>query len=221
MLDTMLSIERAASFQVTYNVVGLFFNKVRSRIEADCHCLAFHSYDHKNLRRRFLMEIHSLRMVQARTWLRSLFYPALRKSSTKQLHMCRKLDYRIRGYRPPQSIITPNLTARNLCYYGFDWLASAGSSIGIDLPILKDHLVYIPILMDDFDLHRYRIAYDAWETETLKKIERAPFAVLGLHDCYSNYWLPTYQRFLERISVMGTFMTLDQVADEVLLGSCD
>ena len=221
MLDSMLALERSASCRVTYNVVGLLFNEVHSRIEADHHCLAFHSFNHEMARAGFLPGVHSWRALQARTWVRSLFHAALREPSTRQLHMCRKLDYRIRGYRPPQSLITPELTSRNLCYYGFDWLASARSSLKTSLPILKDHLVHIPVLFDDYALHRDGMAYERWESEALKRIESAPFVVFGLHDCYAESWLPSYGRFLERVGAMGTLMTLDQVADEVLIGSCD
>ncbi|MFH1681747.1 MAG: hypothetical protein ABIH26_14030, partial [Candidatus Eisenbacteria bacterium] len=221
MLDSMLSLERSVSCRATYNVVGLLFDDVRSRIEADLHCLAFHSYDHKAPRGWFRPGIRSWRVVHAKTWLRSLFRPALREPATRQLHMCRKLDYRIRGYRPPQSVITPELTARNLCYYGFEWLASAGSSLGVSVPVLKDHIVCIPVLFDDSALHRDGAPYEEWESWALKKIESAPFAVFGLHDCYAESWLPSYGRLLERVGTMGALMTLDQVADDVLLGSCD
>jgi hypothetical protein len=45
-LDEMLMIEKEANVKATYNVLGCFFNEIRERIEKDCHCIAFHSYDH-------------------------------------------------------------------------------------------------------------------------------------------------------------------------------
>ena len=43
----MLRIENELGVKATYNVVGCFMNEVRAIIEADGHCVAFHSYDHK------------------------------------------------------------------------------------------------------------------------------------------------------------------------------
>ncbi len=43
----MLRIENELGVKATYNVVGSFMNEVRATIEADGHCIAFHSYDHK------------------------------------------------------------------------------------------------------------------------------------------------------------------------------
>ena len=41
-----------------------------------------------------------------------------------QLPRCREVDYRIKGYRPPRSQITPELSDRNLLFHNFEWLAS-------------------------------------------------------------------------------------------------
>src|SRR5262249_124364 len=46
-LDEMLAVERDANIRASYNVVGIFLNEVRSRIESGRHCIAFHSFDHQ------------------------------------------------------------------------------------------------------------------------------------------------------------------------------
>ncbi len=45
-LTAMLAIERSARLSTTYCVVGSFMSEVRGAVEADGHCLAFHSFDH-------------------------------------------------------------------------------------------------------------------------------------------------------------------------------
>ena len=45
-LGAMLDIEAAAGIAATYNVVGAFLPEVRTAIEANGHCLGFHSFDH-------------------------------------------------------------------------------------------------------------------------------------------------------------------------------
>jgi len=46
----MLRIEGQLGLRVTYNVLGALLEKVRDKIEADGHCIAFHSYDHTRFR---------------------------------------------------------------------------------------------------------------------------------------------------------------------------
>ena len=60
-----------------------------------------------------------------------------------------------------------------------------------------------------------------WEQRALKTIEENELVVFGLHDCYSQYWLPGYCKMLERICQWGTFKTLDQLAAETFLASAE
>lgn len=46
-LEKMLNIEKEINIKTTYNVVGSLMNEVRTRIERDGHCVAFHSYNHQ------------------------------------------------------------------------------------------------------------------------------------------------------------------------------
>src|SRR5262249_41731425 len=118
-LEAMLAAERAAKVRVTYNVVGVLLNEVRPQIAADRHCIGFHSYDH-------VIEEGG-------------------DAPTRQLAQCRTVDYRIKGYRAPRSIISPELTDANLCLRNFEWLASSVSSLGIRQPGMANRVVRMPI----------------------------------------------------------------------------
>jgi hypothetical protein len=132
--------------------------------------------------------------------------------SEDQLSLCRSVDYRIKGYRPPQSRLTDELTESALCFHNFEWLASSAYSLGFDQPKVENRLVKIPALLDDWPMYSKGMAYEEWHNEVLQEIESAQFAAIGLHDCYAGYWLAHYAELLSELQEMGTFMTLNQVA---------
>jgi len=134
----------------------------------------------------------------------------------EQLARCRKVDYRIKGYRPPQSRLTPELTDEKLCFRNFEWLASSARSLGIRMPRLENGLVKIPIIFDDFDLYKGRLTYEEWEQRAIGIIEQHQFVAFRLHDCYVPYWLLSYRSFLEKIRGLGTLKTLNEVANEII-----
>jgi hypothetical protein len=138
----------------------------------------------------------------------------------EQLARCRKVDYRIKGYRPPGSRLTRELTDENLCFRNFEWLASSASSLGFRMPRMENGIVKTPILFDDFDLYKGRLTYEEWERKALGLIEQHDFVTFSLHDCYAAHWLPFYRSFLEKVRRLGTLMTLNEVANEVILGNC-
>lgn len=137
-----------------------------------------------------------------------------------QLSKCRRIDYRVKGYRPPQSKITPELNDKNLCYRNFEWLASSARSLGIKFPKMENRIVKLPILFDDFDLYKSRMKYQEWEQKAIESIQQNNFAAFCLHDCYAPYWLPHYREFLKQIRGLGKLKTLNEVVNEVILGSC-
>ncbi|MFL5956875.1 MAG: hypothetical protein ACJ756_05450 [Solirubrobacterales bacterium] len=187
-LDEMLAVERATGVSATYCVVGAFMDEVRPKLDADGHCVAFHSYDH-------------------------------RIDRLDQLTGCRRVDYRLKGYRPPRSVLTPELTDENLCFHNFEWLASSATSLGIDRPELRRRLVRIPIAFDDHPLHTGHASYAEWERRALRAIERRPFTAFSLHDCYGPLWLSRYPCFLEKVRGLGRLRTLDEVSADVLLAA--
>jgi peptidoglycan/xylan/chitin deacetylase (PgdA/CDA1 family) len=194
-LDRMLAIERDAGVRATYDVVGMLLADVRDRIEAGGHCLAFHSFDHH-------LETDG---------------NGPRAGGGDQLARCRAVDYRIKGYRVPQSRMTPELTDENLCFHNFEWLASSAHGWGFDEPRLEKRIVKIPIHFDDFPMHHDGMPWEEWERRALAAIEERDFTAFGLHDCYGDHWLPHYASFLQKLRARGTLRTMTEVADDVFL----
>ncbi len=215
-LEKMLSIEKKLDLKATYHVLGLLFEEVRGKIEKDGHACAFHSYDHKV----------PLESKPPRTAKKiSNFITGILKgvkpdaNGSDQLSKCRAIDYRVKGYRPAQSKITPEFTEENLGFHNFEWFASSAGSLNSKVPKSENGIVKIPILFDDFALYKNHMSYQAWEEEAINKIQGNDFVALSLHDCYADYWLPHYESFLKKIIPLGNFKTLDEVSAEVILCS--
>ena len=147
------------------------------------------------------------------------FHSYNHKIEEEQLARCRNVDYRIKGYRPPQSKIAPELTIENLSYHNFEWLASSVHSIKTNLPKLEKGIVNIPIMFDDYSMYKDKISYEEWESKAIETIEENDFVAFCLHDCYGNFWLPHYKNFLSKIQNKGKFKTFNQVADEMFLAN--
>jgi hypothetical protein len=210
-LSAMIRFEKATGIKATYNVLGCFFNEVREEIESNGHCLAFHSYDHA-IRKYWRYSRHYWRF-------RQLFTPSTENARySDQLYRCRLVDRRVRGFRPPQSRITPEWDDVNLVYRNFEWCATSSRKLA-DVPVMQNHLAKIPILLDDFPLYKSGMQFHDWEKRIVNEIGGRDFVAFGLHDCYADLWLPHYLAFLEKISRLGTLKTLDTVADETILGS--
>ena len=219
-LDRMLAEERRLGVAATYNVVGCIYDEVKEKIATDGHCLAFHSYDH----RQFSDTSRTLPSESARGDTQSIEFiePGLHgfAPGEQQLTQCRNVDYRTRGYRVPNSRLTPELTPQRLLRRNYDWLANSGPSVETTLPLYRDNIVYIPIMFDDFPLHTAAMDYQTWENWALDRIRQRDFVAFGLHDCYGAYWLDEYAQFLEKVAALGTLRTCDQVADDVVLAHC-
>jgi hypothetical protein len=133
-----------------------------------------------------------------------------------QLDRCRNIDYRIKGYRTPQSRLTAELTNATLLLHNFEWLASSRYSLSLNEPTLRDAIVYIPILFDDYPLHRGE-AYETWFTEGIREIVSHERAAISLHDCYGDRWLDRYRELLKTLGDLGRLRTLNEVAADVAL----
>jgi hypothetical protein len=140
--------------------------------------------------------------------------------SEEQLAACRKVDYRIKGYRPPQSQITRELTDAALCFHNFEWLASSARSLGFHQPKAENRLIKIPILFDDWAMYSEGKSYDHWRDEALQKISSSPFVALSLHDCYAQFWLHGYAKLLSEIQAMGRIRTMNGIAARILFANC-
>jgi len=210
-LEKMLDIEAEHGVKATYSVVGSIYKEVEEKIKRSGHAMAFHSFDHHIPGRlsRILqrMQIHLPMRVQDQNFFRP-----------KQLWKCREVDYRAKGYRPPQSLVPASLCDANLAHYNFEWLASSPRSIKSEVPCMKNAVVKIPVQFDDFPLYRGLSSYHAWEAEILDTVRRQPFFVFGLHDCYAPFWLDHYHSLLQQLKARASLMTLNEVAARVTLG---
>lgn len=133
----------------------------------------------------------------------------------EQLAACRRVDYRLKGYRAPQSRLTAELRDARLGWHNFEWLASSRSSLGFALPRLENGLVRIPILLDDFDMHRHGLSFAEWRRRTIEAIRGHDFVAFSLHDCYAGHWLPEYAEFLAEVKGMARLRTMDEVAADL------
>jgi hypothetical protein len=212
-LKEMLAIEKEMGVQATYNVLGLFLPEVKQRIEEDGHCLAFHSYDHwVDKEEKFSDRLLQFLKLQRKG-------TSTRHNGLGQLDRCRQIDFQIKGYRPPQSKITPELTDGNLAFHNFEWLASSEYSLGMRVPELRNRIVKIPILFDDFEMYKSKMQYEDWEEKAIESIKQSEFVSFSLHDCYGHLWLPYYRGFLEKIMRLGELKTLNEVASNMILSN--
>jgi len=191
-LASMLAVEATTGVRATYNLVGQLYGQYFDTIRSGGHAVAFHSWDH----------------VIAKD----------DKATREQLQRCREVDYRVKGYRPPQSRITPGLTDATLAWFNFEWLASSTSSLKAVAPSLSNAIVKIPVHMDDYAMFRHGVSFQAWEDAFWQGAGAQEFVVVGLHDCYAPHWLPHYEGFLRRLQERATLLTLDEVAARVTLG---
>ncbi len=212
-LTETLACEEAVGIKTTYNVVGRFLAEVRAPIERAGHCVAFHSYNHR-VRPWWPVTRHYHRLRRA---VASFSEVKSKNDHEDQLYSCRLVDGRVRGFRPPQSRPSPEWSDYRLTFRNFDWCATSAQGLGTTTPILQNQLVKIPIHFDEFSLYKAGESFDEWERRALATIERSDFTVFGLHDCYADLWLSKYPSFLKRIMDLGTFTTLDDVANAVLL----
>jgi hypothetical protein len=136
-----------------------------------------------------------------------------------QLAECREVDYRIKGYRTPRSLIPPTLTDEALAFHNFEWLASSAWSLGFDAPVLNNRVAKLPVAVDDFALYTGELTYSDWLEDVLERVANEPFTAIGLHDCYADLWLSHYPQFLEKVAALAEPMTLDAVAADLFLAS--
>ena len=213
-VTAMLRCEREAGLRATYNVVGRLLAEVRLEIEADGHCVAFHSYDHR-VDRRSRAPRSPHRFLEGP---RGASVAGL-AGGLDQVSACRRIDYRIKGYRVPRSRITPELTDDNLLFHNFEWLASSTASLGVSRAELRNGIVRVPVHLDDFGLYRKRLDYEAWTTKLRETVAAHDIPAVSLHDCYAHLWLDGYPQLLEQLGGLGEFRTLDDVAAAVTLAS--
>lgn len=212
-LQQMLAAEAAVGVKASYNVVGQFLSDIRAEIEAGGHGMAFHSFNHRvssfwsflNKHPRLFTEIHKL-----------LGKLQLRNAGN-QLYRCRTIDYRLKGYRPPQSVLTGELSDTNLCYHNFEWLGCWIPPQKARLPYLENRLVKIPMQLDDWPIYCEKVSYTDWEKAALNTVQENEFTAIGLHDCYAQYWIDHYESFLRKLGDLGELKTIESAANNIFL----
>jgi len=133
-----------------------------------------------------------------------------------QVLRCRQVDYRIPGYRPPQSRLTPELRDGHLAIHNFEWLASSEYSLGFPRPSLSNGVVKLPIKVDDYPLHAGQLIYDQWWDRVKSSINERSYLAVGLHDCYAEHWLEQYPDMLTCFQDHANVRRLGDVANLLL-----
>jgi peptidoglycan/xylan/chitin deacetylase (PgdA/CDA1 family) len=144
-----------------------------------------------------------------------------RNDSPDQLAQVRGVDLQVKGYRTAQSVITSELTNYALGFHNFEWLMSSAFSYGFDLPRIEHGIVKIPAHVDDHALSTGEVEYGEWLNRIMMMARGRKFLAIGLHDCYSEFWLAHYSQLLERLKNIGELWTCDQITNHVYLKDAD
>ena len=187
-LARMLEIEKSFGINTTYNILGLLFSTKYPEIISSNGA---HSIGFHSFN-------HNIADVE-------------------QLARCRHIDLRVRGYRPPRSLMTAELTDYDLTFFNFEWLANGVRSLTQVGCALQNGLVKIPIHRDDYLLFTGAVGYEQWERGVLDAAQGKALFGLGLHDCYSGKWLPFYPALLDKLAATGTFAGADEICDQMFL----
>jgi hypothetical protein len=184
-LRRMLDVEREHGVKTTYNILGQLFERNAPLIAQ--------SADHS-------IAFHTYNH---------------RLDSLDQLQQVRGVDLQVKGYRTGRSIITKELTDYALSFHNFEWLMSSARSFGFDLPRLENGIVKIPAHLDDYLLSSGELNYAEWMNRLITMTKEQPFVSLGLHDCYSRFWIERYSELLDRLKRVGELWTCDQITNQV------
>ena len=182
-LDRMLDIERAHGVRATYQVLGRLFRDAAPVITAS--------------------DTHAL----------AFHSYDHRIGDPSQLARTREVDLQVKGYRPPQSKITADLSDYNLSYWNFEWLLSSASGFGFYEPKVQNGIVKIPVHLDDWPLQTSQLTRAQWMARLCEEIRTRDFVALSLHDCYARQWLDWYPELLTELQALGELWTCDQVVN--------
>jgi len=182
-LDRMLAIERAHGVRTTYQVLGRLFHDIAPVIAAS--------------------DSHALAF---HSYDHQVGDPS-------QLARTRDVDLQVKGYRPPQSAITGDLSDYILAYWNFEWLLSSARSFGFQEPRVENGIVKIPVHLDDWPLHTGELTRTQWMARLRDEIAKRDTVVISLHDCYARRWLDWYPELLAELQSFGQLWTCEQVVN--------
>jgi hypothetical protein len=140
-------------------------------------------------------------------------------SDVKQLPKVREVDLQVKGYRPPQSRITEELTTYNLSYWNFEWLASSRYSLKREDSFVERGIAHICIDIDDYGLHAGEMDYQRWRDHILQRIRESDLYVFSVHDCYAGAWIDHYDSLLDAISDVAEFRTCEDIAGRLFMAA--
>jgi hypothetical protein len=186
-LVQMLQIERNAGVRATYNILGTLFREKAELVAS----YGSHAFGFHSFNHRI--------------------------GDLAQLKRCREINLKVRGYRPPRSIITPELTDYRLSYHNFEWLLNAAGTMASPDPRLENGIVKIPVHLDDYPLASGALTFPEWRAAALRLADERSFVAIGLHDCYAGCWLGAYAELLEQLAQRGALWTCDDVSAQVFL----
>jgi len=188
-LARMLAIERARGVRATYCVLGALWREKAPLVAAQD--------DHSVA---FHSYDHSL-------------------DDLHQLERVRRVDLQVKGYRPPRSVITAEVTDYALAYWNFEWLLSSARSLGCSEPRLENGIVKIPIHLDDYPMHTGELTAPQWMERLRARVATQDFVAIGLHDCYARHWLGNYCELLDWLAEAGELWSCDEVVNRVFFDS--
>jgi hypothetical protein len=139
--------------------------------------------------------------------------------ATDQLPRVRAVDLQVRGYRPPQSVLTEELSDYNLAFHNFEWLLNSARRFGFADPRLERGIAKIPVHLDDHPLHVGAMDERRWWLRLRELAARHDTVAVGLHDCYAHHWIERYDELLDALSALGQIVTCDALADRLFLAS--
>ncbi len=182
-LDRMLAIERAHGVRTTYQVLGRLFRDVAPIIAAS--------------------DSHALAF---HSYDHQIGDPS-------QLARTREVDLQVKGYRPPQSKITADLSDYILAYWNFEWLLSSAWTFQFSVPRVENGIVKIPVHLDDWPLHSGALTRTQWMARLRAEIQRRDVVAVSLHDCYARRWLDWYPELLTELKGLGDLWTCEQMVN--------
>ncbi len=130
-----------------------------------------------------------------------------------QLARTREVDLQVKGYRPPQSKLTADLSDYILAYWNFEWPLSSSLRCGFDEHRVENGIVKIPVHLDDWPLHTDQLTRAQWMARLRDELTKRDTLVISLHDCYARRWLDWYPELLTELQGLGELWTCEQVVN--------